>query len=131
MDSDSEKAVIDLALGHYGARKQLLKAAEEFNEAARACCRLLSAMENQDQLSRRLGRKELAAELAAARDNLVEELADAGIMRDQVTLILDRIAGNSGVTTLVAEARRHKLMRLEARINSERKREEFPDAWSS
>lgn len=125
MKATDAVAVELLAISRYGGIRQLLKAAEEFSEAARACVRLVSASEELDAAMARALRP---GEAGAAVANFVEELADVSIMVDQVAVIVRRLAGERGVVGDFTTVRSEKLLRLEARLAAETKREEFPDS---
>jgi hypothetical protein len=49
-------------------------------------------------------------------------------MVDQVAVIVRRLAGERGVVGDFTTVRSEKLLRLEARLAAETKREEFPDS---
>lgn len=125
MKATDAVAVELLAISHYGGIRQLLKAAEEFSEAARACVRLVSASEELDAAMARALRP---GEAEAAVANFVEELADVSIMVDQAAVIVRRLAGERGVVGDFTTVRSEKLLRLEARLAAETKRGEFPDS---
>jgi hypothetical protein len=125
MKATDAVAVELLANSRYGGIRQLLKAAEEFSEAARACVRLVSASEELDAAMARALRP---GEAEAAVANFVEELADVSIMVEQAAVIVRRLAGERGVVGDFITVRSEKLLRLEARLAAETKREEFPDS---
>jgi hypothetical protein len=125
MKATDAVAVELLANSRYGGIRQLLKAAEEFSEAARACVRLVSASEELDAAMARALRP---GEAEAAVANFVEELADVSIMVEQAAVIVRRLAGERGVVGDFITVKNEKLLRLEARLAAETKRGEFPDS---
>lgn len=93
-----ERTILTTAIREYGADKQTMKAAEELCELAAALMHLRCLM----------GTGATDEEIHAAWDHVVEEIADAGIMLDQMRMLYD----DSDVDL----ARAGNLRRLAARL---------------
>ena len=99
MDEKTRVDIIAAAVEHFGPIHQMLKTVEEAGELQRAIARVITkAQEHPDE-------DELPEGVV---ENLIEEIADAWIMINQMTLIL-------GVDVVTAEENR-KLRRLAERM---------------
>lgn len=103
-----EQTVLETAIDHYGRRLQTVKACEELTELIAALSRLTCLIET--------GAPE--EEIHAEWDHVLEELADAEIMLQQMRMIYDggqvdgirarklrRLAGRLGLTEYKAPAK--------------------------
>lgn len=95
MTTEERRALLDRAITAYGAPAQIDMAVEEMAELTKAICKVKRA--------------QAGAEMGAAVENVVEEIADVQIMLDQLRLIFARSTD---------EVEEDKLRRLLARINS-------------
>ena len=95
MTTEERRALLDRAITTYGAPAQMDMAVEEMAELTKAICKVKRA--------------QAGAEMGAAVENVVEEIADVQIMLDQLRLIFARSTD---------EVEEDKLRRLLARINS-------------
>lgn len=84
---------------HYGAEHQIVKAAEEFSEAATAAIRYSAALREDDRIDRYM--------------NLIEELADAEVMIAQLKILFPNLE------TAMAHVRTAKVTRQLERIKKE------------
>ena len=100
--TQKEQALLTAALNRYGGRNQIVKAMEELAEAIRALSRVYQESDETD-----------STELILGRMNLAEELADVGIMTDQMKLLLPDV---DYMTRLYRKA---KMNRLEKRLSDE------------
>lgn len=100
MLTDAQKAIVGIALGHYGDFSQRLKFIEECGEAIQAVSKDIGD----------IAREDVASEIADVLI-MVESLLQQGVSRE---LVKRQIA--------------FKVTRLEGRINSEKKRKEQLEA---
>lgn len=84
---------------HIGAEHQIVKAAEEFSEAATAAIRYSAALREDDRIDRYM--------------NLIEELADAEVMIAQLKILFPNLE------TAMAHVRTAKVTRQLERIKKE------------
>lgn len=93
-----ERTILTTAIREWGPEKQTMKAAEELCELAAALMRLRCLM----------GTGASDEDVHRAWDHVVEEIADAGIMLDQMRMLYDDTDEN--------RIRAGKLRRLAARL---------------
>lgn len=98
--TQKERELLAQALERYGGRNQIVKAMEEMAEAIRA----LSKVYHEEAEAVPVN------EMILRRMNLAEELADVGIMIDQVKLLLP------DVDCMISLYRKAKMRRLEQRM---------------
>ncbi len=90
--SDQEKTVFQDAIRVYGTEAQQMMVLEEMSELQKEICKLWRGEDT--------------------TINIAEEVADVGIMLDQLKLML-------GIGDKVQEFRRQKILRLEQRLRGE------------
>ena len=95
MDERERRNIMTRAIQHFGETAQIDMAVEEMAELTKVICKVKRA--------------QAGAEMGAAVENVVEEIADVQIMLDQLRLIFARSTD---------EVEEDKLRRLLARINS-------------
>ena len=93
--NDMERRTFCAALSRYGAQAQIVMVFEEMAELQNALCKFLCGRVDGDTLA-----------------NIAEELADVGIMLDQMAIEFE-------VEDAVAEQRAHKVRRLRERIEKD------------
>lgn len=94
MDERERRNIMTRAIQHFGETAQIDMAVEEMAELTKAICKVKRA--------------QARAEMGAAVENVVEEIADVQIMLDQLRLIFARSTD---------EVEEDKLRRLLSRIN--------------
>lgn len=94
-------AVYGEALGKWGLRNQFLVAIEEMSEVQKAITKVIRAREDED----------LAALFGGLVENLIEEIADATIMLEQLRYFFS-------IDEAVDEMMDKKIFRLEERISN-------------
>lgn len=97
MTSEREASILERAIETWGAKLQIVVAIEEMSELQKALCKCLRLNGHEDSLSR-----------AKVQANVLEEMADVGIMLNQLALIF-------GDCT---EQEIAKLERLEGRLSN-------------
>ena len=95
MDERERRNIMTRAIQHFGETAQIDMAVEEMAELTKAICKVKRA--------------QAGAEMGAAIENVVEEIADVQIMLDQLRLIFARSTD---------EVEEEKLRRLLGRLNS-------------
>lgn len=95
MDERERRNIMARAIQHFGETAQIDMAVEEMSELTKAICKVKRA--------------QAGAEMGAAVENVVEEIADVQIMLDQLRLIFARSTD---------EVEEEKLRRLLGRLNS-------------
>ena len=95
MDERERRNIMTRAIQHFGETAQIDMAVEEMAELTKAICKVKRA--------------QAGAEMGAAIENVVEEIADVQIMLDQLRLIFARSTD---------EVEEDKLRRLLGRLNS-------------
>lgn len=93
--TDMERRTFCAALSRYGAQAQIVMVFEEMAELQNALCKFLRGRVDGDTIA-----------------NIAEELADVGIMLDQMAIEFE-------VEDAVAEQRAHKVRRLRERIKND------------
>lgn len=93
--TDMERRTFCAALSRYGAQAQIVMVFEEMAELQNALCKFLRGRVDGDTIA-----------------NIAEELADVGIMLDQMAIEFE-------VEDAVAEQRAHKVRRLRERIEKD------------
>lgn len=103
--TDQTRALYERAITAYGEGHQMVKAMEELGELTQAIAKYtnMPAIPGSDAETEAL---------RAARDHVAEEIADVGIMLDQIGMLL-------GIGSAAARWRWKKLMRLRQRLEDE------------
>ena len=98
MKRKKREAIYESACKAYGLQDRMFKAIEEMGELQAAISRYIAGTDGHDYWEN--------------NDNLIEEIADASIMMEQLVYIFDDLTTKSGLT--YKQVRNEKLHRLSA-----------------